>query len=211
MVICSTCNAQNEEGAVFCDQCGGSLAAAGRGGASAAADAGACPVCGAAVVSGDAFCDGCGAALSGTSPAPATPVPAAAPMPSAAAPATTAGAAPARASAPSAGRAGEAQIVPANGQSVLLAGKSSYLIGREDPVSGIFPEVDTTRSDGDAAGVSRRHAEIVQQGGQWFLLDLNSTNGSFVNNQRIPPNTRHPLQPGDQIRLGKWVGAFQVN
>lgn len=203
MVICPICNTQNEEGAVFCDQCGGSLAPAGRGGAAvSAAEANTCPVCGAAVVSGDAFCDGCGAALGGALPAQAATAAAVQPAPAPA---------PALAGAPVGGHSGEAQIVAANGQRVVLAGKSSYLIGREDPVSGIFPEVDTTRSDGDAAGVSRRHAEIVQQGGQWFLLDLNSTNGSFVNNQRVSPNTRHPLQPGDQIRLGKWVGAFQVN
>ena len=92
----------------------------------------------------------------------------------------------------------------------MLSGKPSYLIGREDQVSGIYPEIDTTRSDGDSAGVSRRHAEIVLKNNQWFLQDLNSTNGTFVNNLRLPPHTSHPLHSGDQIRLGKWVATFQV-
>ena len=143
----------------------------------------ACPVCGAAAMAGDAFCNECGAALSAPAPAPA-PAPALAPT--------------------------AAQIVTGGGR-VELSGKASYLIGREDPVSGIHPEIDTTGSDGDAAGVSRRHAEIVQAGGGWFLQDLNSTNGSFVNNQRVTPHTRHPLRSGDQIRLGKWVATFQAN
>ncbi len=206
MIICPTCSTPNETGAAFCDQCGASLPANNGAGALApaatAASGATCPVCRAATISGDAFCNECGAALAAAVPAEAAPVPV-----------TIAPVTPAPAPVPVAtpvGHAAQAQIVAANGLSVALAGKSSYLIGREDPVSGIYPEVDTTRSNGDAAGVSRRHAELIQQGSQWFLLDLNSTNGSFVNNQRVAPHTRHPLQPGDQIRLGKWVGAFQV-
>lgn len=187
MILCPQCNTQNEAGAAFCDQCGAALASA----PADSAEATACPVCGAAAMAGDAFCNECGAALSAPAPAPA---PASAP-------------APALASIP-AGRA--AQIVSGGGR-VELSGKASYLIGREDPISGIHPEIDTTGSDGDAAGVSRRHAEIIQAGGGWFLQDLNSTNGSFVNNQRVPPHTRHPLHSGDQIRLGKWVATFQAN
>lgn len=197
MVTCPTCNTQNEEGAVFCDQCGAALAGAGAAGAPAGENT--CPVCGAAAISGDAFCNECGAALNASASAPA-------PVQSA----PVRAASPAVAAAPAA-FAAHAQLVPANGQSVELSGKASYLIGREDPISGIYPEVDTSRSDGDAAGVSRRHAEIVQQSSQWFLQDLNSTNGTFVNNQRVSPQTRQPLRSGDQIRLGKWVATFQVN
>ncbi len=203
MITCPTCNTENETGAAFCDQCGASLAALNAVAApapvpaAAAANAGACPVCGAAAVSGDAFCEECGAAL-GT------------PAPSAAVPVTTTGAAPVP-TVPAAPRTVRAQILIGNGQSVDLVGKSSYLIGREDQVSGIYPDVDTTHSAGDAAGVSRRHAEIVQQSDQWFLQDLNSTNGTYVNNQRVAPHNRQPLHSGDQIRLGKWAATFQVN
>ena len=150
----------------------------------AAASAGRCPICGAAAMNGDAFCEECGAALD--TPASAA---AAAALP----------------------RMARAQILLGNGQSIELGGKSSYLIGREDQVSGIYPDVDTTRSDGDAAGVSRRHAEIVQQSDQWFVQDLNSTNGTYINNQRVAPSSRQPLHSGDQIRLGKWTATFQVN
>lgn len=181
MIICPTCNTQNETGATFCDQCGASLAPLNT--AAAAACAGSCPVCGATTMNGDAFCEECGAALS-------TPAPAAGPVQH---------------------RTARAQIVIGNGQSIELAGKSSYLIGREDQVSGVYPDVDTTRSDGDASGVSRRHAEIVLQSDQWFVQDLNSTNGTYINNQRMAPLSRQPLHSGDQIRLGKWTATFQVN
>jgi hypothetical protein len=198
MIVCPTCNTQNETGAAFCDQCGASLAALNAVAAPAAAEAntGTCPVCGAAATAGDAFCEECGAALG--APAPA------------AIPVTSIGTAHVS-TIPSAPRAVHAQILLGNGQSVDLTGKANYLIGREDQVSGIYPDVDTTHSDGDAGGVSRRHAEIVQQSDQWFLQDLNSTNGTYVNNQRVAPNSRQPLLSGDQIRLGKWAATFQVN
>lgn len=148
-------------------------------------------------MTGDAFCEECGAVLSTPALAAAIPVTT-----------TRTGPTPATTAVP---RTVCAQILIANGQSVELVGKSSYLIGREDQVSGIYPDVDTTRSDGDAAGVSRRHAEIVQQRDLWFLQDLNSTNGTYINNQRLAPHARQPLQSGDQIRLGKWAATFQVN
>ncbi len=203
MITCPTCNTPNEAGAAFCDQCGASLAALNAAAvpapaaAALAASTGCCPVCGAAAMSGDAFCEECGAALG-------------APAPAAAAPVTTASA-PVAQAVPAARRGGCAHILLGNGQSIELAGKPSYLIGREDQVSGIYPDVDTTHSDGDAAGVSRRHAEIVQQSDLWFLQDLNSTNGTYINNQRVAPQSRQPLRSGDQIRLGKWAATFQVN
>ena len=49
------------------------------------------------------------------------------------------------------------------------------------------------------AGVSRQHAEIVQQEGAWLLRDLGSTNGTFVNERRV---TTHRLYPGDSIKIG---------
>jgi hypothetical protein len=191
MITCPQCTLQNEEGAIFCDQCGATLTGASLAATAAATGASGdtCPVCGAVAMAGDAFCNECGAALGTRAPSP-TPLVQTAAIPVLA--------------------AEPAHIVISNGQSVPLSGKASYLIGREDPMSGIYPEIDTTRSDGDVAGVSRRHAEIVQQSNQWFLQDLNSTNGTFVNNQRVSPHTRCLLHSGDQIRLGKWVATFQV-
>ena len=48
-------------------------------------------------------------------------------------------------------------------------------------------------------GVSRRHADIVQQGNHWVLRDLGSTNGIYVNQKKI---TTHILRPGDLIAIG---------
>jgi len=49
----------------------------------------------------------------------------------------------------------------------------------------------------DAPAVSRRHAAIVQQAGRYFVEDLKSRNGTFLNQQRVAD--RSPLQDGDQL------------
>ena len=46
------------------------------------------------------------------------------------------------------------------------SGKQIVVIGREDPVSGIFPDIDLDPHGGHEAGVGRRHAQLVLQGGQ---------------------------------------------
>ncbi|MEW6777998.1 MAG: adenylate/guanylate cyclase domain-containing protein [Bdellovibrionota bacterium] len=53
--------------------------------------------------------------------------------------------------------------------------------------------------------VSRRHAEIKNEGGAWVLYDLDSMNGTFVNDQRV---SKQVLKPGDKIAIGKAVFFF---
>jgi len=57
--------------------------------------------------------------------------------------------------------------------------------------------------------VSRHHAEIRFDGVSWNLVDLQSTNGTFVNEQRIWPGQPIRLQPGDVVRFGPNI-VFQV-
>jgi len=59
------------------------------------------------------------------------------------------------------------------------------------------------------AQVSRHHAEIRFDGTCWNLVDLQSTNGTFVNSQRIWPGQPRRLQPGDVVRFGPTV-EFRV-
>src|SRR4051794_29513197 len=55
--------------------------------------------------------------------------------------------------------------------------------------------------------VSRRHAAIRDQGGSLAIEDLGSTNGTFVNDQRISVVT--VLNDGDTVRLGNTVWAIK--
>lgn len=82
-------------------------------------------------------------------------------------------------------------------------GKTELIVGREDPVSGVFPEIDLTDHGGDEGGVSRRHARIFVQGTQILVEDLNSTNYTYVSQQRLTPGQPHPLNDGDELRFGR--------
>jgi pSer/pThr/pTyr-binding forkhead associated (FHA) protein len=133
------------------------------------------------VVPEDKFCSNCGAALKPV-PAPA-PVVAAAPAPL-----------------PS---VGVRLVVVASGAEIPLPAKQEILIGREDPVSGIYPEVDLTPHGGDEGGVSRRHARLIVEAGQYYVEDLDSTNFTFVNKQKLAPRTRTLVKDSDEIRCGR--------
>lgn len=94
-------------------------------------------------------------------------------------------------------------MVAASGAEIPLPRKEEIIVGREDPVSGIYPDVDLTPHGGEDGGVSRRHARIVVEGGNTYVVDLDSTNFTFVNKQKVAPGTRQQVQPGDEIRFGR--------
>ncbi|MFO0831049.1 MAG: ATP-binding protein [Phycisphaerales bacterium] len=58
----------------------------------------------------------------------------------------------------------------------------------------------------DDSAISRRHAELTPDEGLWYIRDLQSQNGTFVNATRIHDRTR--LRPGDQIRVGQTLLVF---
>ncbi|RLC74529.1 MAG: hypothetical protein DRI81_13630, partial [Chloroflexi bacterium] len=60
-----------------------------------------------------------------------------------------------------------------------------------------------TDHGGDEGGVSRRHARIFVQGTQILVEDLNSTNYTYVSQQRLTPGQPHPLNDGDELRFGR--------
>ena len=138
----------------------------------------ACPACGAPVGADDEFCDNCGAALK-----------------EAAAPAVEAEVVPAV--------AGPRLVVADTGAEIPLPAGDEVLIGREDPISGIFPDIDLTPHGGEEGGVSRKHVRIRAQDGGYTVEDLNSTNFTFVNRQRLTPGSPQPVKDGDELRLGR--------
>ncbi|CAN5555368.1 FHA domain-containing protein [soil metagenome] len=83
-------------------------------------------------------------------------------------------------------------------------------IGRWDADNGIFPDVDLDAHDSDAK-VSRRHARIVRKSGAYYIEDLGSTNGTYVNRgRRLLPGNPQLLNDGDEVIVGKTFLRFQI-
>ena len=202
---------ENPDGSAFCDECGEPLSAnapapdANAGVQPPAAPAAtatpgtqSCPSCGELNAAGEAFCSNCGVSLLGApAPAPTNISTPTAPAPAPAAPTAAPAALQAR------------LIVEADNQEFDLAGKENIVIGREDAVSNIYPDVDLTPHGGEEGGVSRLHARIFVDNNQYYLEDDNSTNFTFLNRQRLAAKTPTALNNDDEIRFGRVLLRFK--
>jgi pSer/pThr/pTyr-binding forkhead associated (FHA) protein len=204
MIKCTECGYENMDGLDYCDGCGAKLnATAGA----PAAGGGAAP-----------------AAAPAAESAPAEAAP-----PAAAAPAAEAPAAPAEEPAKSEAPTGElnkpaaapAEPAPAPAGAVaafkakftvIRGGRKGQefpledgnnLIGRWDPETGSFPEVDLDADDPEAK-ISRKHALCRIENGKITVEDIGSLNGTYVNRgQRLQPGSPVDLKNGDEIIIGK--------
>ena len=84
--------------------------------------------------------------------------------------------------------------------------KENNLVGRRDPMSNIFPEVDLSKFDPQTK-ISRRHARIWRDRESFMVEDLGSSNGTTIINrgnesQKLGKNQPHVLTSGDRIRVG---------
>ncbi len=193
---------ENPDGSLFCDECGEPLATSAPVSAPApATGAGTqvCPSCNTVNPAGESFCSNCGTPLSGSTPAAAA-------APTLPEPAPAISAAPAAAGAPA---LTARLIVEADNQEFDLSGKDNVLIGREDAVSNIFPDVDLTPHGGEEGGVSRLHAHIFVENGQYMLEDENSTNFTFLNRQKLTGKSPVALHDNDEIKLGRVLLRFK--
>ncbi len=106
---------------------------------------------------------------------------------------------PVRGVASSARRRGEACVVVLYGPELgkrATVGRAAFQIGRssknELPI--------------DQESVSRHHARITSSARAHYIEDLGSTNGTFVNDERV--TERRPLRDGDQIKVGRSILKF---
>ena len=96
--------------------------------------------------------------------------------------------------------AGPSRLVVTEGPlrgTIIPLGSSAVLLGRAPSCTLVL--------DDDYS--SSRHARIYPQGGQWFVEDLGSTNGTFVADQRVEVPT--PLPTGTPVRVGQSVLELQ--
>jgi CRP-like cAMP-binding protein len=88
--------------------------------------------------------------------------------------------------------------------------KDVAIIGRYDKVTGLAPDVDLTEEDPHRY-VSRRHAVLLYEEGQWKLIEeIGTINGTFLNKKRIPNGVPVPLQDGDQVTFANVTLTFRV-
>lgn len=82
--------------------------------------------------------------------------------------------------------------LPAN-LTVIHIGKPNDRVPPDVDVSG-FPNSEI---------VSRVHADIRVEGDSYYIEDVGSANGTYINNMPLPVGNRHRLRPGDRVALGK--------
>lgn len=97
---------------------------------------------------------------------------------------------------------GKLSVVDTGAEIPLPAGKIELILGRTDPAKDAYPDVDLTQFGGEQGGVSRLHARLILQGTEVFIEDLNSTNFTFINREKLQSGQRYQLENGDEIRLG---------
>ncbi len=93
--------------------------------------------------------------------------------------------------------------IPDSGREVEVPLTEEVNIGRLDPASASFPNVDLTTDGALDKGVSRYHAKIIRRENEVFVEDLGSMNGTFVNRKKLTPYLPEALRNGDQLQLGK--------
>ena len=102
------------------------------------------------------------------------------------------------------------RLVSAKGATIHFppSASNTWVIGREDPVNDIHPDVDLTPYDPDST-VSRRHAQITLASEQYLLTSVATTNWTALNGNRLTPHQAVLLRPGDRIEFGRCVVTFE--
>ncbi len=75
-----------------------------------------------------------------------------------------------------------------------------FLIGKNKSICDYCP---------DDAGVSRLHLKITDDDDEYFVTDLNSTNGTYINGRLLGPDETCSIKPGDEIRIAAGRYRFE--
>jgi phosphoserine phosphatase RsbU/P len=82
---------------------------------------------------------------------------------------------------------------------IKLEPGNEFTIGRVEPCDIFIP----------SQAASKRHAKIVRSGDTYSIVDLDSKNKTYVNEQKIEPNEPVPLNDNDTIRICNWIFLFR--
>lgn len=81
--------------------------------------------------------------------------------------------------------------------------KEVMMIGRGDAKNNVFPDIDLTQYAAQALGVSRQHAAITVKDNRVTIRDLDSPNGTYINDHVLTPRQEYRLRNGDKLRFGR--------
>lgn len=96
------------------------------------------------------------------------------------------------------------------GRRIEVRSHQTCEIGRSDPSLGLAPDLDLSREGPEAIWVSRRHARIFYHDGHFYIEDLGSTNGTYLNNKRLVSGLPYALQDGDELRFGRIIAHVHI-
>lgn len=90
-----------------------------------------------------------------------------------------------------------------SGKILPLASRNEFTLGRLSEGQPIMPDIDLTPYQAYASGVSRLHAVVKRDAERVMVMDLGSSNGTYINGRRINPHVEESLSHGDIMALGK--------
>jgi hypothetical protein len=90
-------------------------------------------------------------------------------------------------------------------QPIAIQPSKRILIGRADQNSQQRPDVDLTPYGALEKGVSRIHASLERDDETLNIIDMGSSNGTYLNGQRLTANQPRVLRDGDEVRFGKMI------
>ena len=96
------------------------------------------------------------------------------------------------------------------GRELTVPEQGEISIGRLDPVNSVHPDIDLTQIDIELT-TSRRHARLLRRNQGFFIQEVQATNGTFVNGQRISAESPIEIRNGDDIMLGAVHMRFLVD
>jgi hypothetical protein len=93
-------------------------------------------------------------------------------------------------------------VIPHRRRRHVVVLREQIVVGRSGRESEAAPELDLGEDNGAELGVSRFHAALQWSNYGLVVSDLGSTNGTLLNNSRLPAQRPFPLRSGDELRFG---------
>jgi hypothetical protein len=86
---------------------------------------------------------------------------------------------------------------------IVVQLRTELVFGRVTEQSDTTTYINLTPYGAEDKGVSRRHARLLRDGKEVYLMDLNSTNGTQLNGEPLPSSVEKRLRDGDELSLGR--------